>query len=272
MEEFRVDIKVRNNLLLSLIENAGFKSVREFSETSGIPRAKIDEFLNLKSSPLNNDGTFCKAAQLLMDYFGVLPEDIWSPEQMTMELENNKSHINMQSTEVKALLLRSAGHQLEQETPEDAYNLKMIQGQVQEIINNKLTPRMIHVIKRKLEGATEREIGSELNVTGDRIRQIYARALGLIKTDLSDKFRGEFTDNMTREYGNKENEERIALIKAGKHPEIFQSDEEREEERRFHQWHLALNNGRKTVKKDEFDKAMDGGRDWEKHLERYLKL
>jgi hypothetical protein len=30
-DEYRVDLKVRNNLLLTAIENAGYKSVAEFS-------------------------------------------------------------------------------------------------------------------------------------------------------------------------------------------------------------------------------------------------
>jgi len=64
MDEYRLTLKVRNNLLMSAIERAGYKSQIEFAKREGISAPLLYKLVNMKQSPVRSDGTIRKGAKL----------------------------------------------------------------------------------------------------------------------------------------------------------------------------------------------------------------
>jgi hypothetical protein len=67
---YRVKITVKNNLLLTAIEQAGYKSVAEFSRDIGLTAQEISSFVALRKAPINQDGEFCPNAKKNNGSFG----------------------------------------------------------------------------------------------------------------------------------------------------------------------------------------------------------
>jgi RNA polymerase sigma factor (sigma-70 family) len=187
MDEYRIDIKVRNNLLLNAIEKAGYKNVSAFCKAADLSQTTVGAFINLKRAPLNKDGTFCTDAQKIMDFFGVLPEDLWTVDQLTMELDTNKGHLETTRAEMVSLLGRAAGMPIEYESPEVGLDNQVLQQKVEEVLDS-LTPREKKVLQLRYgigisEEMTLDEVGDRFDVTRERIRQIETKAFRKLKTE-----------------------------------------------------------------------------------------
>jgi len=102
-KEYRVDIKIRNNLLLSAIENAGFKSVTQFCKAANIQSTSVYGLVSLKESPLRQDGTFTLVAQKILDYLCALPEDLWTEEQLWNTLTINTGRVLLDKHQMSVL-------------------------------------------------------------------------------------------------------------------------------------------------------------------------
>jgi RNA polymerase sigma factor (sigma-70 family) len=184
-DEYRVDLKVRNNLLLTAIENAGYKSVAEFSRACGVNQVTIGDFLNLKKAPLTKDGDFSSAAQRIGDFLGLLPEDLWSQEQLLFVLPTNKSHFNLSHKEMVLALSRHAGELLEAPDPATGLENEDRRRLIGELLDG-LTPKEAKVLRLRFgietsDEHTLEEVAGMLDVTRERIRQIEAKALRKLK-------------------------------------------------------------------------------------------
>jgi len=60
--EYRVEVKVRNNLILSAMEAAGYKNVNQLCVAGGFAPTHIGAFVNMKWSPLAADGDLTPTA------------------------------------------------------------------------------------------------------------------------------------------------------------------------------------------------------------------
>jgi plasmid maintenance system antidote protein VapI len=89
MKEYRVKVTVRNNLLLSAIEDAGYKAQSEFARACGVTPQEINSLVAMRKPPINIDGTFSPMAKTVMEVLGACPTDLWTEEQLTMELRRN---------------------------------------------------------------------------------------------------------------------------------------------------------------------------------------
>lgn len=185
MSEYRIDIKVRNNLLLTAMENAGYKTVAEFSRVCGVSQSQIGDFLNLKKAPITQEGKLCTAAERIADCLCLLPEDLWTPEQMQLALPTNRSHFKMSHKEMMLTLSRQTG-----ELPEDVDLNKLLENKdlervIGELLDG-LTPREAKVLRLRFgigvpNEYTLEEIAQKFDVTRERIRQIEAKAFRKLK-------------------------------------------------------------------------------------------
>ena len=185
MNEYRIDIKVRNNLLMTAIENAGYKNVAEFSRASGVSQSDIGEFLNLKKAPITQEGKLCLPAQKIADFLGLLPEDLWTQEQMQLALPTNRSHFNMSHKEMMLTLSRNTGELLEDVDLNKQMENKDIERVVGELLDG-LTPRESKVLRLRFgigipHEYTLEEIAQKFDVTRERVRQIEAHAIRKLK-------------------------------------------------------------------------------------------
>ena len=187
VNEYRIKVTVRNNLILNAIENAGHKSVSAFCKSVGMAPQKVTEMIAMRKPPLNNNGEFSHMAKLLMEELCALPTDLWTAEQLTLKLKRNTAQRDVSSEGMRSALGMHAEEMLELMKPADPDEavLKHEMVSVVEEQLESLSPRQALVLRMRYgigcEEHTYEEIGDKFDLTKERIRQIEARALRHLK-------------------------------------------------------------------------------------------
>jgi hypothetical protein len=90
MKDYALSIKVRNGRIRRKIAECGFKTVNELCRHSGLKHQEVSALLNLKSSPLRQDGAWRSSAVALADVLGCTCEELFSEAQRTLALRDNQ--------------------------------------------------------------------------------------------------------------------------------------------------------------------------------------
>jgi hypothetical protein len=90
---YRIKVSVKNNLLLSAIEEAGYKSAAEFARAAGLRETDVSALVALRFAPIGKQGEFTLTAQRIMEALGAAPSDLWTTEQLNMSLPRNTGTI-----------------------------------------------------------------------------------------------------------------------------------------------------------------------------------
>ena len=176
IKNYRIDLKVKNNNILSMIDYYGYTSVADFSNKNNFHPGSVGKYVNLKESPLCVDGQLKKSANDICIALKVSPDMLW-PKEMEVVLQKNTGSIELNLSEVEALIDKSC--------PET----QAINDELKETIKNILgdLPERtadILVCRYGLNGDYPmllREIAEKHNLSKDRIRQIEAKALRTIR-------------------------------------------------------------------------------------------
>ena len=187
VNEYRIKVTVRNNLILNAIENAGYKSVSEFCRAAGLPKTALTELIAMRKPPLNQSGEFSEHAKALMEELCALPTDLWTSEQLTLKLKRNTAQRDVSSEGMRAALGMHAEELLElmkPDDPDDAVLKREMVSVVEEQLES-LSPRESKILRMRFgigcEEHTGDEIGNMFGLTKTRILQIEAKALRHLK-------------------------------------------------------------------------------------------
>jgi len=182
MDEYRVKISVRNNLLLSAIEAAGYRghgSITRFCAESGVCQSQLSSLLSMRAAPITQDGEFSTGAKQIMEALGAAPSDLWTDAQLTMRLGRNTAETTM-GQDALQYLLESHVDAMTLPNPEDAADASMMSRLVAKVLGT-LTPREEKVLRMRngigCQDMTLEECGETLGVTPERVRQIECRAI-----------------------------------------------------------------------------------------------
>ena len=182
MKEYRVKVSVRNNLLLSAIENTGAKSVAEFCRNNGMTVTSVNSMIGMRIPPLLKSGEFSVLAKELMEVLGACPTDLWSPEQLTMNISKSTAEMSIDFASMRAALGGNSGFPVLSELPEESTQ----NNELSRVINkalDRLTSREKQVINmRHKDEMTLEDIGKSLGATRERVRQIEMKALHKLRT------------------------------------------------------------------------------------------
>lgn len=179
MKEYRVDFKIKNNLFIESIEKAGYKTVGEFCRKNNINATSLGDYINMKRSPISNrTGDFHNVIKKVADILQVIPESLFSIEQINRELLTNKKSIKVSTAEA-IFMLNNNNYDflvieeilLKEELPDKLNNV--LDG---------LTPKEKKVLELRfgLNGDCDHsleETGLLLGFSRERIRQIEWKAL-----------------------------------------------------------------------------------------------
>lgn len=186
MNEFRVKVTVRNNLILSAIEAAGYTgwgSISRFCEHAGMNAGQLNSLVSMRDAPIRQDGEFSAAAKLLMEALGACPSDLWTEEQLTMELVRNAAESTVSSAGLQELLAEHT-ETMTLPSPEDAVHLAQSSRIASEVLGV-LPSKQQQVVRMRMgfgcEEMTYKEIGEVIGLTQERVRQIEAQALRRLK-------------------------------------------------------------------------------------------
>lgn len=180
-EEYRVEIKVKNNNILKRIEDAGYKTVKEFCDLNDELNGKqtsIYMVVNMKESPLiASTGRFKEWVYFAAEILNCLPEDFFTDAQLHAVLESNKRTFQVDEYEMRAMLSNHPDHMLLEDIVAREEKKKLTLDMLET-----LTPREAKVLKLRFgldgnEPLTLRETGDVIDVSPQRLRQIEAKAL-----------------------------------------------------------------------------------------------
>ena len=173
-KDYRVTVRVRNNNLLKLIEDGGY-GVLETAKRIGVGYPSLNDYLNLALSPFTSKGVLKVTAEKICEYFFVVPEDVWSPEQLT-PLETNRREVEIGYRDLYRLD--------NQHDPLLAIESDQLKDSIEEMLSH-VTPREREIITLRfgLEGevVTQAELGRRFNITSSRINTIEKFALSKMR-------------------------------------------------------------------------------------------
>jgi RNA polymerase sigma factor (sigma-70 family) len=193
VKELRVEMKVRNNLILTRMEELGIPTVAELCRRMGVTsQDKVGRIINLKDSPLKDDpeneaDRWKPIAHQLAEFFDVAgPEDLFpeaiqglkiAPDTQFFAEVNPQELRRLAGSKVAPALLQG-----EQEEPDKALEKKEILEAIERGLKT-LTPREQKVLRLRfgLDDGREwtlKEVAVEIGLMSrEHVRKIEMKAL-----------------------------------------------------------------------------------------------
>lgn len=177
MSDYRIDIKVRNNNILKMIESRGYTSALQFCTATGFGYATLTKLINMQDPPIGTDGEYRPSIPILCSKLNCLVEELFSSAQMEAAIESNKRTFQVNEAEMKFML----SNQQEQRMLEDIIDDEKREQSMNDFLDT-LTPREKRVIEHRFglndkEQLSLRDTGKLFDVNPERVRQIEAKAL-----------------------------------------------------------------------------------------------
>lgn len=250
MEEYRIDLKVRNNLILNKIEALGYQSPHQFCDESRFPYGTLLKLVNMQISIFDTRGRIRPIVVKLCDELDCQIEEIFSAVQMESSLENNKRTLKVKEAEMKFFLNQSDNNILLEHIVENDQLKSLTEKSLDTV-----TPTEKKVIQMRFgmdpydHEHTFGEISELINLSRERVRQIEAKALrklrhpnrsqdlrGFIYENqvLTEKEKSKILEKQNKEIQNQQNKQiKLQQIKYQEELEIrraeFKSRRERED-------------------------------------------
>jgi RNA polymerase sigma factor (sigma-70 family) len=165
MNEYRIEVKVKNNLILKRIEQAGYKTIGEFCRKN-----------NLRQGCLQNS-QFTKIITKISEILNCAPDDLFSDTQIHTELKTNKRAIEVGEAEMK-FMLENQGQK--EKMLEDVIHDEQLTNTIESALS-RLSPREKDIIEMRLGLNTNvclyTEIAKKYDITPSRVREIERIAL-----------------------------------------------------------------------------------------------
>jgi RNA polymerase sigma factor (sigma-70 family) len=185
--EYRVKLTLRNNLLLSAIENyvgiKGHGAQSAFASAAGIGANEVNKLVAMREPPINESGEFSIAAKAIMEALGACPSDLWTDRQLLIRLRRNTGEVVLGEAAVERLALEHYERNL-LPSPEE---IMVGKSSNIELLLEGLTKRerkvitLLYGLDEAVGEFTLEEIGTMFDVTRERVRQIERRAVSRIK-------------------------------------------------------------------------------------------
>ena len=93
MSDYRVDVRLRNNRILSLIERAGYSSVLSFCRSKGLAYQEVVRLVGIKNPALRSNGSYRDIVHRLADALACDPEDLFTERQARAEMTPRASRV-----------------------------------------------------------------------------------------------------------------------------------------------------------------------------------
>ena len=175
MSDYRVRISIRNERLLSAIEEAGYPSARQCSIANGYKDYVVGNLVSGVIKPLNpttgKPTEFCKE---ILKILGKNIEDCFTPRQL-QGFKKSSYQIKVDEKELKQLVSehKNEGHSLLESE---------LDRKITQVLSNRLGPREEKMIRMhyglgKYKEHTKTELAKYYNLSSDRIGQILDKAV-----------------------------------------------------------------------------------------------
>lgn len=179
MSHYQVTIKIRNALILGALEAKGLRPGIKVAEQLGLRYQTLLDYINCKEVPFDENHNLKPSAEKLCIFFNKLPNDLWSKRQL-IPLKKNVVNTVFNEESIESLISTQSN------------NIGLLENiiinketEILDELISELNPKEQYVLNN-LYGidTTEKtlnEIGNNLNVSVERIRQIECKALRKIR-------------------------------------------------------------------------------------------
>jgi RNA polymerase sigma factor (sigma-70 family) len=110
MKDYRIEVRVKNNLLYRLMKGKGIDNVAELSRRSGVSLPQIYNYMNLKIIPYSSEknakeGEFKNSVLILAEFLGVTPYEMFPIQHLDKPLLTNKAETELTFEEITQYIL-----------------------------------------------------------------------------------------------------------------------------------------------------------------------
>jgi RNA polymerase primary sigma factor len=184
------------------MEAAGYTSIQAMCLEHKLRLDVVYKLVNMKMSPLSNDGKWSSTSLKLADALNVLPDDLFSERQKTVTLKTNEGHRDVTESELAAIAAEHDWNERLEDMRENDVINQIASEQTEKVLNTALehllTPKEIEVVKARFGFDEETvqsldKVGERFGVSRERIRQIENKALRKLRKPYVLEF---FEENM----------------------------------------------------------------------------
>lgn len=174
MSDYRVKVSIRNDRLLKAIEDAGYKSSREFAIHNAMNYERVGRLIRGAEKPIDKHGNVTKNCSEILSLLNKTLKECFTDRQLE-GFKSSTFETKVEETQLMQLV-----------NPIKSHELKVIEQDVQlslnEIFSKYLSSREEKVLRMRYGiglniDHTYEEIALHFYVTRERIRQIEKRAL-----------------------------------------------------------------------------------------------
>src|SRR5258708_5344360 len=112
----------------------------------------------------------------MCEIFGVLPDNIFTENQINNILSTNKKEVEIKEAEI-LYYINNVSLIENKSDPEEFFISDKMGGNIKFILENYCTKRQAVILDMRMDGLSYFEIGKKFQVTSERIRQIEKKAL-----------------------------------------------------------------------------------------------
>lgn len=173
MKDYRIEVKIKNNLLWQAMQSKGIKNAAQLARAVDLTPSLIGRYLNLQEPVYTKQGDYKPSFMKICDYFNMMPAELYPEERMIEPLANNKRVIEANAAE----LLQLGSRELD---PTEVIRLEQRAEAVHKLLDL-LSEREALVVNLRsgMDGDphTLDEIGAAIGKSRERVRQIYDKAM-----------------------------------------------------------------------------------------------
>ena len=172
-KEYRVEVKVKNNLLWQAMQSRGIKNAAALARALELTPGTVGRYLNLEETVYTKQGDYKASFVKICDFFDMMPADIYPEERMDDPLLKNKGAIEIGESQLKQLIAKESDPfvLLHQEKRADAVHelLGMLKEKEADILAKSMG----------IGGGvcTMSEIAEEYGISSSRVYQIREKAI-----------------------------------------------------------------------------------------------
>lgn len=185
MKDYALEIKIKNNFLLTMMRRHGLNTAAELARACGASKNAIGEMLNLKTPAYTSRGEVVTCVQRVCDFFQCTPDDIFPEQHLQKTLPVNKAFLEANAEDLVPMYMR-----LESRDPLDL----LIEEEQEELEHaaiasnlSTLSPKQREVLAFRYglgedadRDLTQTETAAVMKRSKERVRQVEAHALRLL--------------------------------------------------------------------------------------------
>lgn len=182
LQDYRIEQRIKNNLLYSAIFSAGYKSVADFCRKHNLYPTTVIALINMKMSALDKNGNWRPIVENISISLKIPVEQLFNENQRVAKLKTNTAVQIVSDEALQHHLLESHNQHHPLTMIEAKQTTKTITEQIETLTDREQKAiNMYYGLGDYDETSSCREVGVALGVTGGRAQQIINKAIRKLK-------------------------------------------------------------------------------------------